>query len=371
MKKVFVFTLMVLIMASLIFGGCSNNPSATTTSSTTPASTTVTGQVKVTKLSFSNYLPPSHPLSKFFDNWAKEFEQKTGGRYKVEVIHGGALAGMPQSYSVARDGIADISFFSTQDIETPFPLAAVPTLPFGYSPGDVAMKVWYDKVISKGYLDKELVGVKRLYASLGTVDEVLTKKQITTLKDLKGMKLATGGGVSRTYAIDKLGIVPVFAGPPDAGLLLDKGTVDGVYISVLGVTDFQWDVDYIINPTKLGRSFNYIAMNEKVYNGLPADIKTILDQMDENGKTSIALSKVYEDFYHQCLSDFLSKGGKEINWSQADMDAFNAMMTPLWESWIKEKESQGLPAREIVNAYYNGLKDAGINNPAVGYVPTK
>ena len=56
------------------------------------------------KLTFANWLPPMNPVSKGFDEWAREFEDKTGGRYKVEVVHGWYLPRLPRIDNPLRGG---------------------------------------------------------------------------------------------------------------------------------------------------------------------------------------------------------------------------------------------------------------------------
>jgi hypothetical protein len=43
----------------------------------------------------------------------------------------------------------------------------------------------------------------------------------------------------------------------------------------------------------------------------------------------------------------------------------------IWKSWVEENEKKGLPARQALNDFYHILEDLGVENPAVGYRPSK
>jgi len=51
------------------------------------------------------------------------------------------------------------------------------------------------------------------------------------------------------------------------------------------------------------------------------------------------------------------------------MAELEELIAPIWEEWIAEREAMGFPAREAIDAYYNGLKERGIEKPALGYTP--
>ena len=149
------------------------------------------------KLTFANWLPPMNPVSKGFDEWASEFESRTGGRYDVEVVHGGVLGGPPQTYDITVSGVADICAIIAQDAEKPFPLTVTAALPFKNAPATVLTKAWINNVYKKGYLDKEWSDVKVLFQFTAAGEDFLTAKPLNKLADLKGFKIAISGGPTK------------------------------------------------------------------------------------------------------------------------------------------------------------------------------
>src|SRR5688572_14535856 len=57
---------------------------------------------------FSNWVPPTHPLStEVFFKWGKMVEEATQGRVKVQFIP--ALGAPPSHFDLVKDGVADVA----------------------------------------------------------------------------------------------------------------------------------------------------------------------------------------------------------------------------------------------------------------------
>jgi TRAP-type C4-dicarboxylate transport system substrate-binding protein len=312
-----------------------------------------------------------NPVSKGLEEWAKEFESKTGGRYKVDIQHGGVLAGIPQSYDVVASGVADISEIICMDVEKPFPLTDIPSMPFFNVPADVATKAWFNGVYKKGYLEKEFSDVKLLFQFIPMGEDFLTVKPINNLAEMKGLKVCIGGGPTKGSLMKSVGAVGVFGGPPDAYMMLQKGIAEAVFISGLGLKEFHWDefIHYIIEPLRVGTAVHTIAMNKGTYNKLPDDVKAVIEEMNADGRYSLKLAKGMEDIYRVTLKTWFGEGGKSIDWNEAEKAKLNDAATSLWNDWIAKQEGRGVPVKRVIDAYYNGLKALGVENPALGYSP--
>jgi TRAP-type transport system periplasmic protein len=383
MKKWYLGFLMALLAISLVMVGCSSTTSTTTstpaastttqTSSTSPvASTTPKASVKATKLVLSNWMQPPTiaKYSSMFDTWASEFKDKTGGRYDVEVVHGGALTSVADSYDGVINGIADMAQVIPQDTERPFPMMEVVALPWYQVRADTATKALY-VLREKGYFDKEFADVKICLMNIGaSSDDLFTIKPVTSLKDLQGMKLATGGG-SRIDVVKGLGAVPVFCPPPEVYSMLQKGVVDGIMMTGYSLyTDNTADyLTTLVNPVRLFRISHVLCMNKEVYNKMPADVKKIVDEMDANARMSLTGAKILADQYDESIAKFLGSTGHAVTLSAEDTTKLESICHDIFEKWIAEKEAAGLPGRQIVNDYYNALVSLGDTNPACGYKP--
>lgn len=354
MKKHLLIMLIAIMSLGLVLSGTSKSEGA--------------GPIK---LVFSNWLPPMNPVSKGFEEWSRDFEARTGGRYKVDVQHGGVLAGIPQSYDVVRSGVADFSDIITQDVEKPFPLTDIPGLPFFHQPAEVYTKAWFNNVYKKGYLDKEFSDVKLVLQFVAMGEDFLSAKPVNSVADLKGLKVVIGGGPTKAKLTKSLGAVGVFGGPPDAYMMLQKGIAEAIFIAGLGLKEFHWDefIHYIIDPLRVGSVIHTVAMNKNTYKKMPDDVKAIIEDMNAHGQYSLKMASAFENIYRSVLQTWLDEGGTLIKWSEEEKTKLNEVAALLWKEWIETQEAKGVPARKVINEYYNGLKALGAENPALGYTP--
>ncbi len=358
MKKIIVVLSLILVVGTLLLAGCSGE--------TKPA--------QVIKLSFANWMPPADvaKYSGTFDAWAADFEKLTDGRYDVEVVHGGALAGVPDSYDKVATGVCDIAMFIPQDTDHPFPMSNVVSLPFKQVRCDTATKALHD-ILKEGYFDKEFADIKILFINASaSSDDLFSIKPVSSLADMKGYKIATGGG-SRVDLIKGLGMTPVFCPPPELYGMLQKGVVDGSMMSGYGLyvehhADF---LRYLIEPVRFFRVIHVIGMNKAVYEKMPKDVQKIINDMDKDAKYSLMGAKTLADEYDAAISKFLGPGGegKEVTLNAADTATVEKVCAEIFQKWIKDMDSQGQKGSEIVKAYYNALKKQGVEQPAMGYTP--
>ena len=395
MKKLLLVILSAIIISGIILGGCAEPapapapaPSPAPAPAPSPAPTPAPAPAPAPspapapkpepkpepiKLIDSEWGPPPE-LAKSGEallHWCEDFERLTGGRYVVEHVWGGALASIHESYDVLVSGMADMSQFIPKDVDKPFPMSEVPTLPFGYSPSDIRTKAWRN-VLKKGYLDKEYADVKVIMMCAGaSTDELFTIERVNSMAELKGLKLATAGGATEQDILKDMGAVPVFAPPPDIYPMLEKGIVDGIFISGYGLylNHYAEYVKYFNSDARMTGIIQVIALNKDVYNKMPDDVKLIVDQLADDDKYSIEWGAIMAEEYEAFMNQFLTSTGTEIKWSAEDVQKFDDICVPYWDKFIQENEAKGYPAKQVIDEYYNSLKALGVEKPAAGYTP--
>jgi TRAP-type transport system periplasmic protein len=370
MKKVLLVVTVLFIFVSLILAGCgqTSTPPASSSPPTTNAPTT---PAKAIKLTFANWLPDANPMTQAYAQWSKDFETATGGRYHVEMVNNGVLAGIPQAYDAAIKGVADISETVLQDTGLPFPITDVLGLPWSHNPAQVYTKAWLP-VIEKGYLNKEFTATHLIMQYPGIGEDFLSDKPVNGTADLNGFKVVIGGGPTKQDVTKNLGAVGVFGGPPDAYAMLQKGIANGIFISAMGLQEFHWDeyVKFMIEPMRMGGVAHTVVMNQDTYNKMPDDVKKILDGLNADGKYSLMAAQGFENAAQGIIKTWYDSGkGKSITWNADEVAKLNKVVAPVWTNWITAQTAKGIPAKEIIDLFYNGLKAQGIANPAVGYTP--
>jgi TRAP-type transport system periplasmic protein len=361
-KKIILILLIISLVTGLIFSGCGQP--ASTTPSSKPNESQV--QTQPIKLIFAHYDTEFGAISSQMKAWAKELEERSNGRVKVEFSWASGLGPMSEFYNMLSQGVCDIA--SLMPIMRPGLVSyeEIPSLP--WSPPDA---VSYTKALyalyDKGYFQKDFEDVKILYTCASGGSTVLfSSSSIKSLKDMKGKLFTTGSG-SLVAEIEAMGGTISWVPPQDNYSALVKKTVDGstgVY-AMLEPTKLIEVVDYAIPA--FGSLSLTIAMNQKTWNKLPADIQAIID--DLNMKYGLKTAEAIDQDSETGKQAFLAQG-KEVNsWSQQDIETMDKSFTPIWDKFIADNEAKGIQVKDAVNLFWNSLKEQGIEKPAIGYTP--
>ena len=273
-----------------------------------------------------------------------------------------------EGYDMVKNGLID-GAYCVLAFGAPgqFPMIDVIALPYNVPTaviGGRAMQAYY----AKGYLDKELAGVHPVCFLTGQGDTLFTKKKaVTTLKDMKGMKVFAVSPIGGER-IKLWGGIPVTIPMTDMYAAASKGIVDGIFINTNMLELFRLaDVLRYRTMPQEGTVCSVFLLNQNTFDRLPAEGKKFVKE------TAAEYSDMFNRGWdNQCKSGaeyFAEKGGKVVSWSSEAQKEREWIEAPLWEKWISKTEKKGLPGRKAVDDLYNILKNLGVENPAVGYKP--
>jgi TRAP-type transport system periplasmic protein len=299
--------------------------------------------------------------------WAQELEKRTNGRYRVEFAWAGAMGPFDGHYDLAKNGVADISFF-TATPPAPLHLAQISSMPWNLPEPEKSLPAFWE-LYKQGWFEKEFAEVHPLLVWNGSGSVLFTKKPVNSIADLKGMKIATSVDYVISF-LEKVGATPVVLLPPEQYGALEKGTVDGTWLVWAALIPFQLQevCKYAIEPV-FGNMACCVAMNNGTYNSLPDDVKVIVDQLSEEVLLPETIAG-YNTATAAAKDAIVKGGGAIVNWPDADYAVFDQDIAPYWEEWFKKMEGDGYGnIREVAKAYYDLLKGKGVEKPAFGYSP--
>ena len=210
------------------------------------------------------------------DTFAKEVEQRTGGRYKVQTFYNGSLGGERESIEAVQLGTQELAFSSSGPVPNFVPETKILDVPFLFRDKAHARAV-LDGPIGQELLGKfDSKGFKALaWAENGFRHVTNSKRPVNTPEDLKGLKLRTMENPVHIQAYKALGIITTPMAFPEVFTALQQGTVDGQENPLPVITSAKFDqVQKYLSLTGHVYSPCILVMNKGAFDKLSAADKT-------------------------------------------------------------------------------------------------
>lgn len=327
-----------------------------------------TVMAKSKTIMLANFEPEQAPWSQAMKAWGTELEKVTNGQVKARYSFGGAMVKPGEGYDLVTKGILDaapaVLAFGGPGL---FPMIDTVALQWNIPTATIGGRAMM-AFKKKGYLDKELEKVQVITLMTGQGDTLFTKKKaVTTLADVKGLKLFATTPVIQAR-VKAWGGIPVALPMTDLYSALQKGVIDGIILNYNVHAMFKL-AELLRHATLpgIGSVCSAFIMNKRTFNKLPPEGQKFVQ---ENGdKYADIFNGGWDGLCGFGKDLFLKNGGKEHNWTPEAMAERAKFEGPAWEAWIADKEKRGLPGRKAVNDFYKIMEDLGIENPAIGYTP--
>jgi TRAP-type C4-dicarboxylate transport system substrate-binding protein len=130
---------------------------------------------------------------------------------------------------------------------------------------------------------------------------------------------------------------------------LEKGVLDGVVTAFTAMVSFRvYDVSkYSINAG-LTATPMAVAMNQKKWDSLPEDIQAIMENI--NARYASECAREYDKDRVKAIAKGKSLGKEIYALSAAEQKKWEQAFAPIYDDWIKDMESKGLPGKEMLDA---------------------
>lgn len=309
-----------------------------------------------TTLTYSVFFPPTHGQAKAGEAWAREIEKRTNGQVKINVLAGGTLTPADQCFDGVVKGISDIGMSVFAYTRGRFPMMEVLDLPLGYPNGRTATRVANE--FFKKFKPKELEGVKVFYIHAHGPGLLHTKAPVTTLEQIKGMKIRSTG-LSAKIA-ESLGAIPVAMPQGQTYESLQKGVVEGTFAPI--ETLKGWKQAEVVKSTTDCSAIGYttamfVVMNLQKWNSLPADVRKVMDEVSAQW---IELhGKSWDQIDQEGREYTLSLGNKIVSLSADENGRWKKAVRPIIDNYIKEVSAKGLPADKALTEVESLIRQYG------------
>jgi TRAP-type C4-dicarboxylate transport system substrate-binding protein len=305
-------------------------------------------------LRYSNFFPAPHKNSVLADEWCKEIEKRTNGKVKFNYFPGATLTPAAQTYDSVEKGIADVGLSVLGYTMGKFPLTEVTDLPLGSQSGYLATKMnnaYYQK-----FKPKEFDGTQVMFLSGHGPGLLQTaKKPVSKLEDVKGLKIR-GTGLSAKI-IQHLGGAPVGMPMTETYDSISKGVAEGVLCPFEAMKG--WKLGEVCNFTTLdyGSSYStdfFVVMNKAKWNALPANVKQIIQKINEEWIEK--QGKVWDEIDREGR-ELMSQPGKKIIALSKEEDArWAAAVRPILDEYVAQAKAKGLPGDEALKFCQDYIK---------------
>jgi TRAP-type transport system periplasmic protein len=296
-------------------------------------------------LSYANFPPaPTFPCVQM-ERWKQEVESRTEGQVRIDTFPGGTLLDAKDMMDGVIAGQADIGCLCMAYQPGRFVVTNATSLPLDIPNARVGSLVLWD--LYQKYQPQEFAAVKVLTMFATAPANIMSKKAVRSLADLKGLDLRASGGAAeilKAWGANQVGM-PMSATPE----ALQKGVVQGLFSSLEVMKDLKFAeickyvtlTDTVIYPFA-------VVMNMERWNALPPAVQQVMDDlrveqaewtgnyMDNHVQESLNWSRDT----HQVTV---------ISLSEAEKAEWNRLLQPITDQWVQSTGTDNFPAAAIVS----------------------
>ncbi len=302
-------------------------------------------------LKLHQFLAPQANVPKLIlDVWADKVEADSGGRIKIDRYGAMALGGTPPDLiDQAIDGIADVVWTAVGYTPGRFPTTEVFELPFMVTDARAASCAFW-QMFDEHMKDGEFSDIKMIGTWVHGPGVLHTKSPVRVPADLAGMKIR-GGSRMVNKLLERVGAEPVGMPVPSLPEALSRGVVDGATI--------PWEVtgslkvpELVSNHTEFEGPALYnltfiLAMNKAAYEGLPDDLKAVIDA-NAGLAFSVFAGGTQADADAPARQFAVDLGNDIVTISEAEADAWYELALPIHAEWAAEMDGKGKDGAGLV-----------------------
>lgn len=287
------------------------------------------------ELKLAAFVPPkSVSGSRVLTPIAEMIEKESKGDLKIKIYYGGALGRSPsKQYKLVTDGVADMSYVVDIYMSGQFPDTSMFELPYNIkngTEGSLARWHMYKSGHLRGYNDVKAVGLW-----MSEPGGIHTKKPISSLADIKGMKIRATGKVATTY-LKQFGAIPVGMSVTKVTEAIDRGVLDGLMQSWVGLVTFRTHnvVKYHYEAPVGALTFS-IVLNKDKWNKLSASQKALIDKYGGEYMARKAGNAFDKLGHERLVKHSKDPDRKFIRPTAAELKKARASVQPIYDDWVK------------------------------------
>ncbi|MCR9111097.1 MAG: C4-dicarboxylate TRAP transporter substrate-binding protein [Rhodobacteraceae bacterium] len=286
----------------------------------------------------------------------------SGGNYKIEwnEAFGGQLYKANATLTSVEEGITDIGWVFSFLEQAKLPLSqASSNAPFATSNPAIQLEVHQELLeTNEAFLNEwEQYNLKVLGLTGTDLYDLYLKEPLAGIDDIDGMKISAPGvlgnwlrgtganavdGALTTYYTD-----------------IQTGVSDGVLTLALGALPIKvYEVAPYINRFDAGGAFSgAVAINRDSWDSLPEEVQNAMIEAgryytEEHGKDLV-------ERHEAALNKMVELGATIVDMPDGELVKWVNKMPDVASDWAAPLEERGIPARDFLAAYMDGLRARG------------
>ena len=296
-------------------------------------------------LSYANFPPaPTFPCVQM-ERWKTEVEKRTNGQVQVKTYPGGTLLGAKEMMDGVIAGQADIGNLCMAYQPGRFIVTNATSLPLDIPDARVGSLVLWD--LYQKYQPAAFGQVKVLTMFTTAPANIMSKKAVRSLGDIKGLDLRASGGAAqilKAWGANQVGM-PMSATPE----ALQKGVVQGLFSSLEVMKDLKFaeTCKYVTMTDTVIYPFA-VVMNMERWKALPPDVQKVMDDL---ALEQAEWTGNYMDGHVKKAMEWSVKTQKVevIELDQPARSEWGGRLQFITDQWITDTKAKGFPSREIVD----------------------
>jgi TRAP-type C4-dicarboxylate transport system substrate-binding protein len=303
-------------------------------------------------LKLHQMLPAQAPVpSKVLVPWMEKIEAESGGRIKFEHYPAMQLGGKPpELVDQVIDGVADVVWTLPGYTPGRFPRTEVIELPFLISDAESASRALYTlgeaHMFATEYADMKILAMWTHGPGL-----IHSKDPIAAPADLSGVKLRAPTRVTNMM-VTNLGATAIGMPVPAVPESLSKGVIDATILP-WEVTGSLKTSELVTNHTEFTGKALYtsafiLAMNKSVYDGLPDDLKAVIDANSGVDFSAMA-GKTSQEADVGARQMAVDLGNSIVTLTAEQSAEWEAAAAPTYATWLEEMTAAGIDGQALLD----------------------
>ncbi|MGC3964158.1 MAG: TRAP transporter substrate-binding protein [Rhodocyclaceae bacterium] len=306
-------------------------------------------------LKVHHFLPAnSYAQQMFIQPWCDKIAAESNKRIRCQIYPSMQLGGTPpQLVDQLRDGIVDVIWTLPGYTPGRYPKVEAFELPFMMQNAESTSRAPWDYV--QQYASDEFKGMHPMAFHVhGRGVFHMVGKPITKMADFQGMKLRAPTRQT-TKLLAALGATPVAMPVPAVSDALAKGVIDGALVpyEVVPSVKIQELVKYHSETDPSERAIYtstfVFAMNQQRYDGLPPDLKKVIDA-NSGADFSAHIGAVF--IQADAEGKKLTAGNTTNVIPASELANWKKAAQGVSDAWVKEMDAKGLGGKKL----YDGAR---------------